>query len=113
LLLLGIGESGKSTLFKQMKILYGDYEMSQAAMDQVKQVVFSNVLESMQTLLENCQTFGLRDTMTCGDAWHVAAHATIIDIDVGLAVEALWATPEIQQTWAVWTKSNSGRIEGF
>lgn len=51
LLLLGAGESGKSTIFKQMKILYGDPMTNDDRKEFVK-VIHSNVLSSMKSLLE-------------------------------------------------------------
>lgn len=59
LLLLGTGESGKSTIFKQMQILYqsgfSDFEKST-----FRQVIRRNAVESMQTLLHGVGRFGLR-----------------------------------------------------
>ena len=100
LLLLGIGESGKSTLFKQMKILYGDYEMSQPEMDDVRTIIFSNILNSMQTILENCVAFGLQETLMETDAWNTVETAKTIDFGVGAAVATLWSEDAIQRTWA-------------
>jgi len=50
LLLLGTGESGKSTIFKQMMILYGD-GFSDVDKQAAKPVILRNTLESMQTLI--------------------------------------------------------------
>jgi len=59
LLLLGTGESGKSTIFKQMQILYqegfSDYEKAT-----YRHVVRRNVVESMQTLLMGAAKFGFK-----------------------------------------------------
>lgn len=49
LLLLGTGESGKSTIFKQMQILYQD-GFSEYEKTTYRHVVRRNVVESMQTL---------------------------------------------------------------
>ena len=98
-MLLGTGESGKSTLFKQMKILYGDYQMNQSEMDETRLVIFSNILDSMHTMLERCEAFGLRETVTAVDAWEVVQNASTVDPTVGAAIEQLWSGPEIQETW--------------
>lgn len=62
LLLLGTGESGKSTIFKQMQILYSgvgdgftDYEKQT-----YRHVVRRNVVESMHVLLQGAARFGYR-----------------------------------------------------
>jgi len=58
LLLLGTGESGKSTIFKQMQILYqkgfNDFEKST-----FRHVVRRNVVESMQVLIGGVEKFRL------------------------------------------------------
>jgi len=57
LLLLGTGESGKSTIFKQMQILYEEKGFSDYETQTFRQVVRRNVVESMQTLLFGCEQF--------------------------------------------------------
>jgi len=56
LLLLGTGESGKSTIFKQMQILYhkgfNDFDKST-----FRHVVRRNVVESMQALIQGVEKF--------------------------------------------------------
>jgi len=51
MLLLGAGESGKSTIFKQMKIINKDGYSEKERMDFIG-IVFSNTVSSMNTLLE-------------------------------------------------------------
>ena len=99
-MLLGTGESGKSTLFKQMKILYGDYEMNDLEMSEVRSIIFLNILESMQTLLEQCHAFGLRDNVTELEAWEAVQNATTIDTNIGAAIKQLWSNAALQETWA-------------
>ena len=53
LLLLGAGESGKSTLFKQMITLYGK-GYPQAERNTYRHIVFQNTISAMQLLLEYC-----------------------------------------------------------
>ena len=45
LLLLGTGESGKSTIFKQMKILYGN-GFTQEELERYKWHIWSNIVET-------------------------------------------------------------------
>jgi len=59
LLLLGTGESGKSTIFKQMQILYVEEGFTEYEKSTFRHVVRRNVVESMQTLLFGCEKFGL------------------------------------------------------
>jgi guanine nucleotide-binding protein G(i) subunit alpha len=60
LLLLGTGESGKSTIFKQMQILYGQEGFSENEKNTFRYVLRRNVVESMQTLLMGCQKFDVK-----------------------------------------------------
>ena len=45
--LLGLGESGKSTIFKQMKIIH-DHGFSERQRAEYRPVVYKNVLETSQ-----------------------------------------------------------------
>jgi len=58
LLLLGTGESGKSTIFKQMQIIY-DSEHGFTAIEKstFKHVIRTNVVECLQALLSGIETF--------------------------------------------------------
>lgn len=51
MLLLGAGESGKSTVLKQMKLIHqGSYNESER--DSYKEIIFSNTVQSMRAILE-------------------------------------------------------------
>jgi len=56
LLLLGAGESGKSTIAKQMKIIHLDGFTEEERRD-YKSIIFSNVVGSIRVLVENAQKF--------------------------------------------------------
>lgn len=51
LLLLGAGESGKSTIFKQMRVLFGA-PLSEEEKQQITPVVYNNTITSMKLLLQ-------------------------------------------------------------
>jgi hypothetical protein len=51
ILLLGAGESGKSTFLKQMKIIHGQ-EFSDRAMQEYKTIVFNNIVKGMRVLID-------------------------------------------------------------
>ncbi|KAJ2451213.1 guanine nucleotide-binding protein subunit alpha [Coemansia sp. RSA 2336] len=55
MLLLGAGESGKSTIIKQMKLIH-DGGYSQEERESFKEVIFSNTIQSMRVLLEAMDT---------------------------------------------------------
>ena len=57
LLLLGAGESGKSTIVKQMKLLYpvnnrDNAGFSEDEKEEAKLAIYSNILDSMMSLLQ-------------------------------------------------------------
>ena len=58
ILLLGAGESGKSTIVKQMRIIHGN-GYSPDECQQYKHVVYSNTQESLVAILIAMKTFGI------------------------------------------------------
>ncbi|XP_023239560.1 guanine nucleotide-binding protein G(o) subunit alpha-like [Centruroides sculpturatus] len=58
LLLLGAGESGKSTIVKQMKIIH-DSGFTSEDFRQYKPVVYSNTVQSMVAILRAMPTLGI------------------------------------------------------
>ncbi|CAO3665718.1 unnamed protein product [Rhizopus stolonifer] len=58
MLLLGAGESGKSTILKQMKLIH-DGGFSQEERESFKEVIFSNTLQSMAVTLEAMDSLGI------------------------------------------------------
>lgn len=101
LLLLGAGESGKSTIFKQMKVLYGT-GMSEEERHMMTPVVYSNVLTSMKTLIDAAKELGHVDQVKDKGAMEMVENAqddTVINGEMGDAIKSLWADPGIQMTW--------------
>lgn len=58
LLLLGTGESGKSTVIKQMRIIYGE-GFQEADRKEYTILVYRNVLRSMRAMLDAMDTMGI------------------------------------------------------
>ena len=59
LLLLGAGESGKSTIVKQMKIIH-DKGFSSEECAYYKSLVYGNIIQSIQTLVKAMSTLNIR-----------------------------------------------------
>lgn len=98
LLLLGSGESGKSTLFKQMNEIYGQ-GLDEAQRTTYKSAIHSNVLESMVQLIKACkqkpvQCQASRDHVMTFDPEH-----QMIDAGIAEHLEKLWQDPAIQEAY--------------
>lgn len=105
LLLLGAGESGKSTIFKQMKILYGEHNgYTKEERTRFKPVVYGNILTNMKTLLENTENHtpvsdeSLKAKIPEFQALEDGKNA-VIDAATGELVKAFWSDPGVQATW--------------
>lgn len=104
LLLLGAGESGKSTLFKQMITIYGK-GFSKTDRKGYTSIIYNNIITSMKTLCIQADVYGV--TGAFGDE---AAKAKAIfddlkmdeeiDAELGDHIKALWADPSIQEVYA-------------
>ena len=101
LLLLGAGESGKSTIFKQMKIIYG-VGFSEEEREQYKRYVFSNIIEAMKAICEACDSFGMKAEIQSPESYAVLMSTSLGDEmneALGAHVEVLWRDPAIQRAW--------------
>lgn len=101
LLLLGTGESGKSTIFKQVKMLYGDKYTKEELLEW-KPRVYENINKQIFSLLRASQKLeipladeGLRSTFeyTLNDPTHP------IDSKLAGKIKALWADSGLQKVW--------------
>lgn len=108
LLLLGAGESGKSTIFKQMKGLYaGGWSEEDRAL--YKTTVYSNVITSIQTLITmsvELKAHSAEGTDVSPELAQYCQHiqsledgAVEIDEKLGEIIHAVWWDSGIQKTW--------------
>jgi len=100
LLLLGAGESGKSTLFKQMIQIYGK-GFPESERKGFTSIIYNNIITSMKTLVQQSDQFGPVGSK-------LEAHKQLIDelkgdeeIDekLGETLRELWEDEGIQQTF--------------
>ena len=101
LLLLGAGESGKSTIFKQMKVIYGKTFTDEERQQQIP-TIFSNILAAMKTLCDQAVSFNLVSSIQCKSDFDMLRgldENSPISMTVGDAVKALWNDPGIQLVW--------------
>lgn len=105
LLLLGAGESGKSTILKQVKLLH-DEGFSEDERLAYTEIIFSNTIQSMRVILEAMELLGVSlgnpDNEDCvqlilnqPDQISTCALPT----DVVRAIQHLWADEGVQTTF--------------
>ena len=63
LLLLGAGESGKSTVFKQMWLVHSSAYFERE-LNQFKYIIYRNILDAIKILVEQVNDMGLQSRQT-------------------------------------------------
>jgi len=102
LLLLGSGESGKSTIFRQMRLLYGDRYNDEARIEQTSNV-YSSIIKNMKILIKKSKSHTnlTPENQTTGEELlqlPVGEHA-FIDQALGEKLKRIWDDPGAQATW--------------
>ncbi|OQV08872.1 hypothetical protein CLAIMM_13086, partial [Cladophialophora immunda] len=102
ILMLGAGDSGKSTVLKQLKLINGGgYSVDERWC--FKAIIFTNIVQAMQAILEAMDVFGIPFTNLTVDR-HASAilsqgqkiTATALSPEIYLAVSVLWADPGVK-----------------
>jgi GTPase SAR1 family protein len=104
LLLLGTGECGKSTIFKQMKILYGENKgFTREEREQSKAVIYANIHSNMEVVLDNADRFTRLQDQGLAKKFRSLPEAdqVVIDSRVGGLLKSIWQDPGFQATWAM------------
>lgn len=104
LLLLGAGESGKSTLFKQIMTIYGD-QMTDKQREQYISLIHQLVITSAKTLVSQAELLGnallpnnqKSQTVVLG----LADDSTHLDSECADHIAKIWADPGVKKTYAV------------
>lgn len=103
LLLLGAGESGKSTIFKQMRVLFGA-PLSEEEKQQITPVVYNNTIASMKILVKETlrlENYGIIQPENKDSFEMISDISDAVEIDgtIGEAIKALWNDNGIKETW--------------
>jgi len=113
LLLLGSGESGKSTVFKQIKKLHnpsGEYPKEELV--NAKSAIYANILHSIRMLADGCHKYNM--PLAAGNEERAQRIIDIVDNNTALAisgaatyttevaddVKALWNDPAIREMFS-------------
>jgi guanine nucleotide-binding protein G(o) subunit alpha len=106
LLLLGAGESGKSTILKQMKIIHMD-GYTKEDYEQSKEIVYSNTITSLGTILRAMETLNInfadmsreRDAGMVLDKINRMADTEPFEPDLLVAMKKLWQDQGVQDAF--------------
>ncbi|KAI9021026.1 G protein alpha subunit [Phycomyces nitens] len=105
LLLLGAGESGKSTILKQMKLIH-DGGFSPDERMNYREIIYSNTIQSMSVIVEAMETLGiqLENPANRGHKENIKVQPSQMDLyvmpdDIARAIVALWTDGGIQETF--------------
>ncbi|KNE59273.1 guanine nucleotide-binding protein subunit alpha [Allomyces macrogynus ATCC 38327] len=88
MLLLGAGESGKSTILKQMQLIHGVGYSDEERLA-YKEIIYSNVIQSMKVILEAMEMLGIA-------LGRRGLKEDTLAAEVANAVKALWADSGVQ-----------------
>jgi GTPase SAR1 family protein len=99
LLLLGAGESGKSTIFKQMRIMYGD-KMGEKELKTFVSIVRSNCLSSMVLAVNSAPDIAavVEDDVSA-DKIKGLDYTSEYTPEIASAIKNLWADPGIKKVF--------------
>jgi GTPase SAR1 family protein len=102
MLLLGTGDSGKSTIAKQMRIIYLN-GFSAEEKKKWKQIIHGNILSYMKILFDQLHGFGIEYSNPESPSNEAlilqAVDSGELTLQLGAVVQSLWADEGIQATW--------------
>ncbi len=105
ILLLGAGESGKSTVVKQLQLIHSKKKMQDKELSMIAQSLHSNVLDCMKALVHASNTFGYNVNYTDDDKRIISAlfshdENERITRELAAALQRLYSSDPMQQTFA-------------
>ncbi|KAH9255598.1 hypothetical protein BASA81_006428 [Batrachochytrium salamandrivorans] len=102
LLLLGAGESGKSTIFKQMKIIYGT-PFPVEERKQLVSIVHANVITNTRLLAQACSKLAALTNPGLKSELDLVPDAedTLLDDKVANVLRRIWQDEGAQKTWVL------------
>ncbi|PVU93081.1 hypothetical protein BB561_003483 [Smittium simulii] len=102
MLLLGAGESGKSTIIKQMKLIY-DNGYTTEERESYREIIFSNTIQSINVLIEAMSYLDIPLNNQSNEKYTSVLMNTSPQVDSDIfpseaaeAIKILWADPDVQ-----------------
>jgi GTPase SAR1 family protein len=108
LLLLGTGDSGKSTFLKQMKII-NSTGFSRSEVERYRRILRDNTLRSIQVLIEQAQRKEYKIPKKNSESIQAIIDATELEADLVPHIQKMWKLSAIEKTWA---ERNTFQIHG-
>ena len=102
LLLLGAGESGKSTLFKQMVMIYDNKHQDPEERKAYIELIYQNVIQNAKVLCDNSYTHGEPTTpegLAAREFIDELEDDDAVDAKIATHIKALWQDPGIQECY--------------
>ncbi len=101
ILLLGAGESGKSTVVKQLKVIHNT-KLSAAELKTYGDSLHQNVIDCMRALVQACEAFGIQhddEAIAIIKEINSFPDGARIPYELGLQIKTLFAKPSIQKAY--------------
>lgn len=98
LLLLGAGESGKSTLFKQMQKIYGKGFSEQERKAYIP-IIANNMLTSIKQLINQAQHYGGVKNEESRKIVLESKEEHPVDLELGLHMKIMWLDPGVKNAY--------------
>jgi GTPase SAR1 family protein len=101
LLILGAGGCGKSTIFKQMKMLYG-VQFSERQRESVIPTIHQNIILFMKRICDAVISFELMDTLESKiefEKIRCKSEDDVMDLESATHIRILWNDPAVQIVW--------------
>ncbi|XP_018014464.2 guanine nucleotide-binding protein subunit alpha homolog, partial [Hyalella azteca] len=98
LLLLGAGESGKSTFLKQMRIIHG-YHFSTEELDEFRLTIYRNIIQGMKVLCDARQKLNIpwQDPDCEKPAFNILASTPLVNVTDTASFRVL--VPDVRRLW--------------
>jgi guanine nucleotide-binding protein G(i) subunit alpha len=98
LLLLGTGDSGKSTFLKQMKVIHSN-GFTKSEIEQFREVLRDNVMTVIAALINGCQNLNIQIPDKYEDDIKALTSNTPLTSQLAQRIAKLWKSKPIQGAW--------------
>jgi|NOAtaT_7_FD_contig_81_965696_length_1238_multi_8_in_0_out_0_1 GTPase SAR1 family protein len=103
-LVLGAGESGKSTVIKQLRFIHKSNKLTERELKRVKETLAENTFECFKALVDAAKNFGIElddseDRTTAEFCSSETADKTVLTPEMARALTKLWNSAAIKKTY--------------